>query len=230
MSRHHLLTGAAVLGLVALGATVRADDDTYRVKVHDDGTADVAVHQDEEPYGQPMLFLGAGGNKTLRSLDDVTQSEFSTGYSLDGGVGVQLSRGVALRGIYTYSRADAEGTTFSPIAGNRFSRHYYGADLQFRAWNDSGFAPYLFAGGGAVTIAPDQTAIILGPTGGQFANNSFTRPAARGGVGFEYQIPHSGFGLFAEGAGWWYKWDHYGLNRMQVDANFGGGLMYRFGY
>jgi len=232
MFRHQvLIAGAAVLGLAAFGSAVRADDDTVRVvRVHDDGSADVDVQHNDEPYGQPMIFAGAGGNKSVRDLDDVTSSDFQTGYNVNGGLGIQLTRGVALRGVYTYSRSQGEGGAFSPIAGNNFNRHYYGADLQFRAWNDSGFAPYIFAGGGAVTVSPDSSSVLLSPSGARFANDSFTKPAARAGIGFEYQIPHSGFGLYAEGAGWAYKWDRYGFNRTEFDTNFGGGLMYRFGY
>jgi len=234
MIRHLLLTGAIVLTFGLFGATALADD--VSVNIHSDGEANIDIDEEgEDIAGQPMIFVSGGGNATLRDLDEASQSDFDTGYNLSGGVGFQINRNVALRGVYTYSRAQGEGSAslpfFSPVAGANFNRHYYGADLQFRAMNDSGFTPYLFAGGGAVTIDPDDSSVLLSPTGtGRFANESFTKPAGRFGLGFEYQLPHSGFGLYAEGAGWVYNWDRYGFDRTQVDTNWGGGLSYRFGY
>ena len=187
--------------------------------------------------GQPMIFFSGGGNNSLGHFNDSSTndsfdigSEFRTGFNVGGGLGIQLSRWAALRATYTFARTQGEGGAFSPLANNRFNRHYYGGDLQFRADTAGGFSPYLAIGGGAVTVSPDDDAILLSPTGAQFGNGRFTKPAASFGLGFEYQIPGSGLGLFAEGSGWAYKWDRYGLNRTQVDANWGAGLTYRFGY
>jgi opacity protein-like surface antigen len=225
----NFLVAAAVAGVALMGTAGRADDVNVNINSPD---TNVRVHNDQ-PTGQPMLFVMGGGNNSLRDLDEASSSNFNTGYNVGGGVGVQLSRGVALRASYTFSRATAQSTSsafFSPVAGNDFDRHYYGADLQFRAANDSGFSPYLFVGGGAVTVSPANNALILSPTGAQFANDSFTKPAARAGIGLEYQFPNSGFGIYAEGSGWAYKWDRYGFDRTQVDTNWGGGISYRFGY
>jgi len=221
---------AAVAGLALSGGAARAEDVNVNIN---SPNADVNVHDDAQPTGQPMLFVMGGGNSSFRDLDDLSDSSFDTGYNVGGGVGIQLTRGVALRASYTFSRATANGSStafFSPVAGNDFDRHYYGADLQFRAYNQSGLTPYFFVGGGAVTVSPSNNAIILTPGGAQFSNDSFTKPAGRGGLGLEYQFPNSGFGLYAEGAGWVYNWDRYGFDHTQVDANWGGGITYRFGY
>jgi hypothetical protein len=218
----HLLLGAVLLGLTSVSA--RAQD------------VMIDVDTDEESaVGQPMLFVSGGGNNSLREFADDDDddfdigSEFNTGYNLGGGVGIQLNRWAALRATYTFARTQGDGRTFSPLAGNHFNRHYYGADLQFRG-GGGGFTPYLFVGGGAVTVDPDDSAVLLSPTGAQFSSERFTKPAGRAGIGFDYQFPNSGFGLYAEGSGWVYEWDRYGLNRTQVDTNWGGGLTYRFGY
>jgi hypothetical protein len=216
----------------------------------EDRDVDVDVDVDaDEPTGMPMIFFSAGGNNSLSDLNNDADfninSNFQTGYNLTGGLGIQLSNWAALRGVYTYSRSRADGdeftvgtgtgtgtgtAVFSPISGSQFHRHYYGADLQFRGNMDSGFSPYLFVGGGAVTVDPDDNAVLLSPTGARFDNDTFTKPAGRFGLGFEYQIPNSGFGLFAEGSGWVYNWDRYGFDRTQFDTNYGGGITYRFGY
>jgi hypothetical protein len=217
----HLFVGAAALavGLSAAPAYSQTDVDTY-----------------DDPSGQPILFIGGGGNNSLRELTDDTDddfdigSDFNTGYNFTAGAGVQLNRWASLRAIYTYARSEGEGTALSPIAGNEFNRHYYGADLQFRAGDQGNFAPYFFVGGGAVTIDPADDAVLVSPAGAEFGDESFTKPAGRFGIGFEYQFPDSGFGLYAEGSGWVYNWDRYGFDRTQVDTNWGGGLTYRFGY
>jgi len=220
---------AAAAGLALSGAAARADDVNVNIN---SPSSDVHVHHDE-PTGQPMLFAMGGGTSSIRDLDEASSSTFDTGYNVGGGLGIQLTRGVALRASYTFSRATASASStsfFSPVAGNDFDRHYYGADLQFRAYSDSGLSPYFFVGGGAVTVHPTNNAIILSPAGAQFANDSCTKAAGRAGIGLEYQFPNSGFGLYAEGAGWVYSWDRYGFNRTQVDSNWGGGITYRFGY
>jgi opacity protein-like surface antigen len=152
------------------------------------------------------------------------------GYSFGGGLGIQVSRVMTLRASYTYGNAQTNPDSISPLASTDFERHYYGADLQFRAANDSGFMPYLFIGGGAVTVSPDTSDVISGPGGVVFTNESFTKPAGRGGLGFEFQVPNSGFGVFAEGAGWVYEFDRFGFDQTQFDINWGGGITYRFGY
>jgi hypothetical protein len=197
------------------------------------------TYDDESPTGRPMLFVSGGGNNSLIKLreSDVSSldtgfrnTQFQTGYNLGGGVGLQLTRFAALRATYNFARSQGERDAFSPFAGNYFDRHYYGADVQFRT-GGSGFVPYVTVGGGAVTIVPDTNAVLMAPSGGvQFSNDTFTKPAARASLGFDYQFPGSGFGLFAEGSGWAYKWDRYGFDRTQLDTNWGAGLTYRFGY
>ena len=198
---------------------------------------DVDVDTDDDsPVGRPMIFISGGGNNSLRDFVDDNDddfdlgSELQTGFNVGGGVGIQLNRWSALRAIYTFARSQGEGATFSPLAGNFFNRHYYGADLLLRADTAGGFSPYVTLGGGAVTISPDDTAALFSPSGARFGNERWTKPAGRAGIGFEYQFPSSGLGLFAEGSGWLYEWDRYGLDRTQVDANWGAGLTYRFGY
>lgn len=226
MIRYSLIA-ATVTSFVLAGTAVRADDVNVNINAPD---ANVRVH-DDEPYGQPMLFVMGGGSNSLRDLNESFSSNFDTGYNVGGGVGVQFNRWAGLRAIYQFARARGNANdAFSPIAGSRFNRNYYGADLQFRAANSSGVIPYLLVGGGAVTIAPMNDAVIVSPTGARFSNANWTKGAAHAGLGLEYQFPNSGFGIYAEGSGWAYKWDRYGFNRTQIDTNWGGGISYRFGY
>jgi hypothetical protein len=220
MKRHSLLGAGLALALLAAPALA---DTSY------DG---------ESASGRPMLFVSGGGNNSLIKLreSEITDfdtgfrnTQFQTGYNLGGGLGLQLTHWAAIRATYNFARSQGERSAFSPFSGNYFNRHYYGGDLQLRT-GGSGFSPYIGVGGGAVTIVPDSSAVLLSPSGARFSNDSFTKPAARASVGFDYQFPNSGFGLFAEGSGWAYKWDRYGFDRTQVDTNWGAGLTYRFGY
>lgn len=224
------MTRILFIGVVALGLGLSGVP-AYTQQV------DVDVdYDDDDPVGQPMIFFSAGGHNSLRDFTDDDDddfdidSQFETGYNLSGGLGLQFNRWAALRATYTFARSQGEGGAFSPLAGNFFNRHYYGADLLFRADTAGGFSPYLSLGGGAVTISPDDQALLLSPDGLRLGNERWTKPAGRVGIGFEYQFPDSGLGLFAEGSGWVYEWDRYGLDRTQVDANWGAGLTYRFGY
>jgi len=80
-----------------------------------------------------------------------------------------------------------------------------------------------------VTVDP-RSSQLFSSSGTAFASERFTRPAARFGLGFEYQVPNSGFGILAQGDGWLYRWNRFGLNRNQLDTTWGLGLSYKFGY
>lgn len=190
--------------------------------------ASPALAQDEEEL-VPLMFVNGGGSSSLRHLDTATDSDFKLGYNVGGGFGLQINRWAAVRASYTYSRADGQGGFFARGIDTSFNRHYYGADVQVRADLAEGVVPYAFAGGGAVTVKPDEGAILLSPTGFRYSDETFTKPAARFGVGFQYQVPRSNLGLYAEASGWLYNWDRYGFDRTQVDSNWGAGITYRFG-
>jgi hypothetical protein len=225
----NFVAGVAVVGLAAFGMPAQAED--VHVTVSDPNTH-VTVHGEEpSAAGHPMFFAMGGGNSSASNLNEIgaTTTNFDTGYNIGGGLGIQLSNAITLRASYTYTRATTDPNSLAFIANTDFDRHYYGGDLQFRATNSSGIMPYLFLGGGAVTVSPAGTP-TLSNGGVIYATSSFTKPAAHGGLGLEYQIPHSGFGLFAQGDTWTYKFDHYGFDKTQWDINWGGGITYRFGY
>jgi len=193
------------------------------------GLAATPVHADvsDQRSERPMLFLGAGAGSSIRDLDEAG-SKLGTGFSAGAGLGFPLNDRFTLRATYAFNRAEGENLSRQPVRDNEFNRHYYGADLQFRPTrNDSAFRPYVSAGVGLVTVDPADDAVLVSPTGLRFERESFTKPAGRLGLGFEYRLPR-GFGLHVEGTGWVYDWDMYGLNRTQFDTNWTAGLTYRF--
>ncbi len=197
-----------------------------------------AINPEEGRYRErgPLLYVDGGGFSVLR---DVTQEglDFKTGYNFGGGLGYQINRYLAIRGTFNYARAELQTTTGAAgptaggidpyaLAGRDFNKYFYGGDLQIRYPSRIGFAPYVALGGGAVTVD------MPGPT--RVAN--FTTGAGKFGAGLGYTFPGSGASIFAEYAGWVYKWDNNSLldptvvdrNRTQWDSTWSAGVRYVF--
>jgi hypothetical protein len=168
-----------------------------------------------------VLSLHGGQFGPLTHLDDQAWVEFKTGSNLGGSLAYRLNRHLALRSAFTFVRAevrDASSSQERPIGGVTFNRYFYDADLQLRYPLRDGMTPYAFLGGGTLTVRRD--------TPGEASR--FTKGALRLGGGLGYQIPRTDVGLFIQGAGWIYKWDRYGFDRVQFDTTLSGGISYRF--
>jgi outer membrane protein with beta-barrel domain len=177
--------------------------------------------QEDRQDGPAVVVYGAaGGFNSLAHLDTADTTNFKTGFNVGGGVGYQINKYVALRGNFTFARAESQSDlgTVSSIAGTKFNRFLYDGDLQFRYPLRGGVAPYVFVGGGAVTVKHDVTP----------DEPTFTKGAGKFGLGVSYQFPRSNVGVYAEGTTWVYKWDRYGFNRTQFDTTWSGGFSYRF--
>jgi hypothetical protein len=177
----------------------------------------IATAQASQSLDRPtvVLFANGGGNNSLTDLNDAGTTSLRTGWTAGGGAGVQINRYVALRGTFDFTQAKGDnGTSFS---GQNLNHYFYGGDLQLRYPNASGLAPYVLLGAGAVTIDnPDNAAF-----------NRFTKFAGKGGVGLEYTIPRSNFGLYAQASSYVYKFDRNGFDKTQADLLWTGGLSYR---
>jgi hypothetical protein len=199
-----LLAAAAVTcALAAWPAPARAQSD----------------HGEDRPA---LVFYAHGGAfSPLAHLDDDNNAEFKSGFVLGGGTAYRLNRFVALRGNFAFARAEMRdlGTgPLSPIAGNTFNRFLYDGDLQLRYPLRDGVTPYVFVGGGGITVQRD---IVRN-------RSAFTKGAGKVGAGLSYQLPDSAVGIYVEGAGWIYRWDFYGFDNVQFDTTLSGGISYRF--
>ncbi len=172
--------------------------------------------------GRAVVVYGAGGGfNSFAHLDAAETTNFKTGFNVGAGAGYQFNRYVALRGNFTFARAEAQSDLRSiSIAGTKFNRLLYDADVQLRVPVGGGVAPYVFAGGGAITVKHDVTP----------EDPDFTKGAGKFGVGVQYLIPGSKVGIHAEATTWVYKWDRYGFDRTQYDTTWSGGLSYRFAF
>jgi opacity protein-like surface antigen len=162
-----------------------------------------------------VFFANGGGFSPLTDLNSSGTSSLNTGWSLGGGAGIQVNQFVAVRGVFDYGRdkGDAGSTAF---AGERLKHYFYGGDVQLRYPTRSGFAPYLLAGAGAVTVDGRNISTL----------GRFTRFAGKGGLGVEYNSP-SGLGMFVQGASYIYKFDRGGFDKTQADLLWTAGLSYR---
>jgi opacity protein-like surface antigen len=208
MSRRHLssvvLASAVALALAAWPTPAR-------------GQSDISVED------QPALVFSAQGGafSPLAHLDDQTQADFKTGFALGGGSAYRVNRYVAVRANFTFARAEARASTprlISPITGNKFNRYLYDADLQLRYPFESGLTPYVFAGGGGITVQRDVDR----------ERSHFTKGAGKVGAGLSYQLPDSDVGVYLEGTGWIYRWDRFGYDNVQFDTTVNAGISYRF--
>ena len=178
--------------------------------------------QSDYDEGRPALVLYAHGGafSPLAHLDDENYAEFKSGFVLGGGTAYRLNRFVAIRGNFNFARAEARDAgprPLSPIAGNHFNRFLYDGDVQLRYPLRDGMTPYVFVGGGGITVQRDVAR----------NRSAFTQGAGKVGAGLNYQLPDSDVGVYVEGAGWIYKWDRYGFDNVQFDATLSAGISYR---
>ena len=163
-----------------------------------------------------IVFANGGGYSPVTNLNSSGTASLNTGWSLGGGAGIQVNRFVAVRGVFDYGRdkGDLGSTAF---AGERLKHYFYGGDVQLRYPTPTGFAPYLLAGAGAVTVDGRNISTL----------GRFTRFAGKAGLGVEYNLP-SGLGPFVQGASYIYKFDRGGFNKTQADLLWNAGLSYRY--
>ncbi len=173
----------------------------------------------QQSSSSAIVVSGRGGGFTaLANLNDLGTSDFKTGWSVGGGVAVQLSKFVVVRSDFTYARDEfrINGTG----TGEHLQKYFYGGAIQLQYPFAGGFTPYVLAGGGGVTLKPINTA---------------TKSKGQGtfGAGFSYAIPGSAVSVFTEGVGYVYKPNGVGgsltgVNRTQFDLAWTGGVSYRF--
>lgn len=203
---HGLAIGVVACAMAVVPGQARAQDDAY----------------DNEDRPALVLYAHGGMYNPLAHLDDGKNVDFKSAFSLGGGTAYRISRNLALRGNFTWVRAEARDSSFSAIssiAGDKFNRYIFDGDLQLRYPLRGGATPYAFVGGGGVRVERDVSRDTA----------AFTKGAGKFGLGLGYQIPQSNVGLYIEGAGWIYKWDRNGFNKTQLDTTVSGGLSYRFG-
>jgi hypothetical protein len=145
------------------------------------------VAQEPQEHAVTISAWG-GGLSALNNLNDAGTADFKTGFNVGGGVAVQLQRYISLRGDFNYGRDQLRVDDFS--TGIHYNKFFYGGAVQVQYPTAGGVTPYAFAGGGGITIDPE------GNNG-----SSKTKGAGMFGLGFDYQIPRTNWGVFAQSTG-----------------------------
>lgn len=139
------------------------------------------------------LLARSGGLNAATNLDDAGTADFNkTGYNVGGAVGVQVHRYVTLRGNFSFGRNQMQMDGVD--TGNRLNRYFFDAAVQLQYPTASGVMPYVFVGGGGVTLHEADT-----------SGQNVTKGTGTVGLGLHYTIPNSSWGLFVEGQGWLYQ-------------------------
>jgi hypothetical protein len=165
------------------------------------------------------ITIRSGGFNALTSLNEPGTADFKqVGYNLGSTLGVDLNRLVALRGDFTFARNELELN--DAATGSNLNRFFYDAAVQVQYPSTSGWTPYAFVGGGAVTLDPAGS------------DNSETKAAGTGGVGLTYAIPGTNLGIGVEGKGWLYEFSELngnlaGFDKTQFEITWSAGLSYR---
>jgi hypothetical protein len=162
-----------------------------------------------------IVSVYGGGADHFADLRPSPPAWFMPGYNVGASVGVQLNQYLAVHGDFTFTRNPTRGA--ATFAGNDVNRFFYGAHVEGRYPFANGLAPFLFVGGGAVSV--DQLGID------RF--EPFTRPALMYGGGLFYAIPRTHLEAFGELKGLTYRWNTAGFQRTMFDVTFSGGLSYR---
>jgi opacity protein-like surface antigen len=163
-----------------------------------------------------VIGMYGGGYEHMLDLNAVGTARFMPGYSVGATVGAQLNRYVALHGDFTFHGCDVQGD--ASFAGKNFDLFFYGAHVELGYPLAGGVTPYLFLGGGAVTIDELGSAATISP---------FTKPAAMFGAGLFYSFFGTRFELFAQAKDLVYRWDRGGFAPIEGYVTTTGGQTYR---
>lgn len=187
--RHWALGGVFVLGLVG------------KIAAQDRGVV--------------VQMLG-GGYSHVNNLNAAGTAHWNTGFNAGIAVGYQANQYVGIHGDLALARNKAIGVM--PFANTSFNRYFYGAHIELSYPVTERFSPFVFGGGGGVTIDQQGTSGIA----------TFTKPAAMFGAGMSFALPNSNASVLLEGKGLTYKWDKAGFNKTQFDLSYSLGFAYRF--
>jgi hypothetical protein len=162
------------------------------------------------------LYGFGGGYSALNDLTAATLStvSFKTGWNVGAGLGLSLLSVLEIRGDVALVNSQRQGTG----ANSDWRKVFSGGDLKLKLPLPV-VSPYVFAGGGVVMLDEEGTTTPIS-----------SRRAGRGGAGVDLSLGK--LGVFAQAAGWFYKWDATkfpAFTEQQFDVLYSAGLTYRFG-
>lgn len=160
-----------------------------------------------------ILFVQGGRQIPITSLSDLGD-ELRPGWMGGGGLGLQLNPNVALRGSISLTGSEYRGPTLEP-EDNTIRRRFISFDVQTGLPTTSGWAPYLYVGGGSVRIEPLDSSL-----------EQFSKFAAHFGAGTNYVFDNAFFALFLEMGSYLYDFSELGFSSYQFELQFLAGIAY----
>ncbi len=158
-----------------------------------------------------ILFGSVGFLNSPQEFDVFRDVSYDGGIQVGGGIGLQLYENVTIRGDFAWVKnAGREGAPVNEDVD--FQRMYSGASLEVSLPLDSGLAPYVFGGGGFVSL--DRQA-------SDYAYD-VTESAGLLGGGLRYTPPGSSVQFFAQGAAWMYS--NHAVTELQTDLVLSAGI------
>lgn len=169
-----------------------------------------------------ILSGRGGGYNAVTNLNDAGTADTKLGFNAGGGIAVQVHKYVVLRGDFTFGRDELRNQGVD--TGTRLNKYFYTGAVQLQYPSSSGVTPYLFAGGGGITVHEQGT-----------SGQNKTRAAGVGGLGLSYRIRNTRWAVFAEGLGYLYQVRDFrgslaGFDKTQFDLAWSGGISYAFGF
>ena len=161
-----------------------------------------------------VVMLAQGGYQIpFTNLSD-QGDELRSGWMAGGGLGLQLSAHIALRGTALFGGSGYRGSGLS-LTESGFHRTFVSLDLQTGLPTTAGWTPYAFAGGGLARINPGDDDL-----------EGFTNFAARFGMGTNYVLENRFLSLLLEFGGVVYQFNAYGFSGYQFDMQILAGVAY----
>lgn len=183
----------------------------------------VSTAQAQTSNNHALLFqVRGGGYNALTNLNSSGSADTKLGFNAGGGVGVQLHKYFVIRGDFTFGRDELRNGGLD--TGTNLNKFIYTGALQLQYPTAGGVTPYVFAGGGGITIHEVGTSGL-----------NKTKAAGVGGLGVRYRISNSKFAVFTEGLGYLYKARDFGgslagFNKNQFELAWSGGVSYAVGF
>lgn len=142
-----------------------------------------AAAQQDGIGGQLSVFAHTGSLSALSALNRTSTSRLDAGLAFGGGVEWAVNDYLGLRA--TVLRAENDVQHGSRSAGWQVNRTFVGGELQARIPTGTRMLPYLVAGGGVVSVDPDD-------------GESHTRAQLGGGIGVRLGLGQGRLGVFTE--------------------------------
>jgi opacity protein-like surface antigen len=171
-----------------------------------------ALIQPLEAQSGALVLFGYGGRGLPLSNLDEDGDHFRADWMVGGGLAVQLSTNLAVRGSLARIEHGWEGTGLE-LSDSTFKRTLVSFDVQAGAPLASGFVPYVITGAGWIRVDPQDTSL-----------EQATKFATRFGTGVNYVIDNSFLALMLEFDTWIYHLGGLGYDRVQYDIAIVAGL------